>query len=355
MYSLVVSNVNQALPAVQSMMNDQCEECDWRDISPRGIKTVEYRWPFSTVYLCPTERVLFSPVRDANPFFHLFESIWILAGRRDVKTLAHFNSKISQFSDDGIVFHAAYGHRIRRGVTLDCPDQLLGTIELLKRDPDTRRAVMSIWDPRVDSMGGSKDIPCNDMIFFKIRDGVLNMTVLNRSNDIILGAYGANVVQFSMLQEFIAHAVGVGVGVYTQVSDSFHYYPDEPATKRVIESSYEDLRITDYYLSGSVKPYPLMASGERSDLWLVDAQEILTRILDFGWDPRGGEYHTDWFRNVASPMLDAWTLYKYDAFGPKKERAEAAISVLNTHCKASDWRVAGEEWLMRRALKGESK
>lgn len=350
MESLRVSNVNQALTTVWTMMKSEQMEDEWRDISPRGNRTREFMCPVSTVYLNPTERVLFNPIRDANPFFHLFESIWILGGQRDVRTLSYFNSKISQFSDDGKVFHAAYGHRIRRGTTLDCPDQLLTTTRLLRHDPDTRRAVISIWDPRADNKN-SKDIPCNDMIFFKIREGRLNMTVLNRSNDIILGAYGANVVQFSMLQEFIARAVGVEVGVYTQVSDSFHYYPDEPATKRVLEATYEEIAISDYYLSQSVRPYPLMQPGEDSDNWLVDAQEMLKLIRERGWNPRGGVYLTDWFKNVASPMLDAWVLYRYDEeYGPKKERAEAAISLLNTHCKALDWRVAGEQWLMRRAL-----
>ena len=43
--------------------------------------------PVSTVYAKPWERVLFDPQRDANPFFHLFESLWMLDGRNDVATL----------------------------------------------------------------------------------------------------------------------------------------------------------------------------------------------------------------------------------------------------------------------------
>ena len=57
--------------------------------------------PVLTKIQNPTERVLFYGKRDANPIFHLMESIWMLAGRNDVAFLQQFNSKIGQFSDDG--------------------------------------------------------------------------------------------------------------------------------------------------------------------------------------------------------------------------------------------------------------
>src|SRR3990170_4411256 len=56
--------------------------------------------PVIVSYDQPRERVLFNQARDANPFFHLYESLWMLAGRNDVASLAYYNSKISQYSDD---------------------------------------------------------------------------------------------------------------------------------------------------------------------------------------------------------------------------------------------------------------
>lgn len=50
------------------------------------------------------------------------------------------------------------------------------------------------------------------------------MTVANRSNDIIWGCYGANAVHMSMLQEFVANALGIPVGLYNQVSNDWHIY-----------------------------------------------------------------------------------------------------------------------------------
>jgi hypothetical protein len=99
--------------------------------------------PVITTYRYPQERVLFHTGRDANPIFHLMESIWMLAGRRDVQFLQHFNSTIGQFSDDGKVFNAAYGYRWRRHFGFD---QLEEVIKALRRDPETRQAVIQMWD-----------------------------------------------------------------------------------------------------------------------------------------------------------------------------------------------------------------
>ena len=51
--------------------------------------------PVATVYAKPAERVLFDPVRDANPIFHHFEALWMLAGRDDADWLDRFVSDFS--------------------------------------------------------------------------------------------------------------------------------------------------------------------------------------------------------------------------------------------------------------------
>ena len=52
--------------------------------------------PVTTVYSHPTERVLLSPTRDANPFFHLMESLWMLAGKNDIALPVQFNKRFGQ-------------------------------------------------------------------------------------------------------------------------------------------------------------------------------------------------------------------------------------------------------------------
>src|ERR1035441_9587000 len=57
----------------------------------------EFPQPVTTLYRNPLERVLFNPLRNANPFFHLFESLYLLSGREDVAWLAQFNPLSKSF------------------------------------------------------------------------------------------------------------------------------------------------------------------------------------------------------------------------------------------------------------------
>ena len=134
-------NVNDALVKGAQLMKSGGQAQ-----ASRAGGTLEYPEPVCTVYERPLERVLFDAVRDANPFFHLMESLWMLAGRRDVAWLARFNQRMATYSDDGVVFNAAYGYRWRRQFDLHTADgegitDQLGVIaRMLRADPDSRRA-----------------------------------------------------------------------------------------------------------------------------------------------------------------------------------------------------------------------
>ena len=310
-------NVNHCLPTAMKLLREEGVK-----ISPRGQDTLEHPEPVCTTYLNPLERVIFEPLRDANPFFHFMESLWILGGRNDVSWLAPFNTNLKQYSDDGVIYHGAYGHRMRNcGV-----DQINAVVEKLKADPDTRQAVLQIWDFNKDLQTDSKDRPCNDMVFLKIREGKLNITVANRSNDVLWGAYGANVVQFSILQEYLATRIGCRVGVYNQVSDSFHVYTDNPLWEKL-----KDIpkRESCHYSSDLVRHYPLVENPETFDHEL----QLFLNCEDScdGWD-------NPFFPEVAIPMYNCWFEHKKTKAGWKYLK----------DIKATDWQLAAQEWLERR-------
>jgi hypothetical protein len=94
----------------------------------RGQRRLQYPMPIVTTYQNPRERVLFDAVRDANPYFHFMESLWIIGGRSDVPWLAQWLPTIAEYSDDGQDFHGAYGYRLRIG------GQLNTVVERLKKD-----------------------------------------------------------------------------------------------------------------------------------------------------------------------------------------------------------------------------
>ena len=162
-------------------------------------------FPVVTVYEKPQQRVLFHTKRDANPFFHLFESLWMLAGWNNAHWLDQFVHDFSErFAEEDGRIHGAYGHRWLRHFDMEgggedrrLPNQLDTIVELLKKNPDDRRIVLTMWDPVADLGVTKKDVPCNTQAYFRVRStldsGVsrhprlLDMTVCCRSNDAVWG------------------------------------------------------------------------------------------------------------------------------------------------------------------------
>jgi len=293
--------------------------------------------PVTVTYLHPRERVLFNPARDCNPFFHLYEALWMIRGEDLVEPLLEFNPRMADFSDNGTNLFGAYGYRWRRWFGYD---QLRVIIEELRKNPNSRRCVLTMWDggngddPACNDLdvavNGGKDVPCNTHIYFSVRNEsvrvgrktgepeeailsqvdceedivewtqpVLDMTVCNRSNDLVWGMLGANVVHMSILQEYMADQIGVEVGVYNQFTNNLHVYTErwEPAK------------------------------------WLAA--------------------HTDEEYPETTPLgnmrnLEANVQAMTNAFRSHKRRDYATAYENMEQVKALDWRKAGVEWLQRR-------
>jgi len=299
-------------------------------------------YPVMTVYEKPTERVLLDPNRRANPFFHLMESLWMLAGRADAVWLdtyiKDFSARFGEPNTVGIVQHGAYGWRWRKHFG---EDQLKYVIEALGDNPDDRRVVISMWDPEADLGATSKkDLPCNTHIYPRIVNGHLDLTVCCRSNDIIWGAYGANAVHFSVLQEYLAGRIGVRVGRLYQLSNNWHAYLD--SLEKVVPA-HGQVKYEANYLDGKVASRPM---GEKWDMWDNDLMVFMQWHHSFWEDPFAltnnlftkGLFYNKWFAEVAQPMARTWWAYKKkDAkINPRLEAAEI---------QASDWRAAALMWL----------
>lgn len=312
--------------------------------------------PVTTVYMRPKERVLFSPTRDANPFFHFFEALWMLNGGNDIEFPCHFNKSYAQYSDDGKTMWDAYGYRWRKFFGWD---QLYDIITELRNNPSSRRCVLAMWNSVVPcgddiesvvpnhplaqhdewsdfqaAVNGGKAVPCNTQAYFFIRHGRLNMTVTNRSNDAIFGCYGANAVHFSMLQEYMAVSIGVPVGVYYQVSNNLHVYTEKfskDKLREIARESAQDLVSPLHEAVGMSEEF----STELPD-WMAAARKALRSeaILFAELDPM--------LDKVATPMLAAWICHKS---GMKVNALACASGIAD-----DDWRRACQEWLQRRCL-----
>ncbi len=188
MRTITARNVHQALPEVMHLL---------RNRGVRNGPALKVPGPVSICYEKPTERVVFWPEVDADPFFHCLEALWMLAGRNDVAFVAGIVPKMADFSDNGMSLSGAYGHRWRHHFGYD---QLRSIAHSLADDRYDPQQVLSMWDANLDmATVKSKDIPCNTQVYFSRADtGNLDMTVTSRSNDAVV--LGANAVHFSMLQ-----------------------------------------------------------------------------------------------------------------------------------------------------------
>lgn len=259
--------------------------------------------PVITIYADPTRRVLLNVERDPNPFFHLFEALWMLAGRNDVEFVSYFVKRMAEFSDDGKTLHGAYGWRWMSFFT---SDQIENVIDTLSKDPTSRRCVVTMWDPYRDPIkarSGGKDVPCNTQIYFDIRNGKrLNMSVTCRSNDAIWGAYGANAVHFSVLMEYVLLSLrlrglsDLSMGRYTQFSHDMHVYTG-PFPLNKLRQIQQAPVITPKSC------VPLFTSAKEQLLFLHDLKSLdaLTKGV-----VSPDTYKSRYFNEVVVPMLRVW-------------------------------------------------
>jgi len=255
------------------------------------------------------------------------EFVWMMAGENDVRWIEQFNHNFRNYADQGTdTLHGAYGHRWTRHFE---NNQLLAMAEMLKSDPKTRRAVIGMWDPRVD-LKHHNDIPCNTSIMFRVIDGQLDMTVINRSNDLIWGMLGANAVHMTYLHELMGHMTNLTIGHYQVFTNNLHIYKNMPKFETIWDTK------TDYdlYRGGAgVKSFPLLQKNETYEMLVDDCKTLITGEITY-FSPK-----TMWMRHVAGPMHQTYMqrLLKLD------DGKDWISKIL-----AQDWRLACDQYINRR-------
>lgn len=301
--------------------------------STRNGEVMAMQMPVATRYRYPQERMLFDAKRDANPFFHVMEAMWMLAGHNDVALVSKFAKNMLNFSDDTKTLNGAYGYRWREHFGID---QLGWVIQHLRKDPHSRRAHIAMWDPQEDPHSietGTKDVPCNTSIDFRIIGHNLNMTVYCRSNDIVWGCYGANVVHMSFMQEYVARVIGCQVGTYTQVSNNWHIYPlHYPLLEGHVTG-----KVRDPYLKKLMGHMPIVESAENAQTFLNIVEEF---VDDAAGKMTGKLYRDPYIDLVLKPLVMAWDSYKEGDHDKALEHV--------SHITDDAISLACEEWLARR-------
>ena len=167
------------------------------------------------------------------------ELLWYWQGRNDLDFINHFSSFWKRISDDGETANSAYGYILQKKHGFD---QIEKIIELLKKDPASRRAVLNINVPN-EHVIETKDEMCTIALVFYIRHNKLNCTGIMRSNDVNFGLT-YDITYFTQLQKYIAGRLGIATGSYTHFTTSMHFYDgDYDLVKKIAYGNLETINL----------------------------------------------------------------------------------------------------------------
>ena len=148
---------------------------------------------------------------------------WYLSGNRSIYKLGNLYGKVpaiwKRMADPNGDVNSNYGWQWERSAQLDM------VIEMLKQNPETRQAAISIYDGK-EITSYAFDTPCTYAVQFTVLDDKLNMSVVMRSNDLWYG-FCNDQYQFSNLQLLVAQKTGYNVGTYYHFAHNLHLYNDK--------------------------------------------------------------------------------------------------------------------------------
>ena len=148
---------------------------------------------------------------------------WYLSGDRNIAKLGELYGKVpaiwKRMADDDGNVNSNYGWQWKRN------NQLELVIQMLKDNPETRQAAISIYDAK-EWDKYTFDTPCTYAVQFTILNDKLNMSVVMRSNDLWYG-FCNDQYQFSNLQMYVAQKLDLPIGVYYHYAHNLHLYNDK--------------------------------------------------------------------------------------------------------------------------------
>lgn len=172
-------------------------------------------------------------LRDIKPRWACVEAVWFLSGKRDVAWLNKFGFKAwDSFADSDGYVDSATGWQWRHAFEVD---QLVAAIDSLKKDPSTRRAILTSWNPEQVWMYKNYNVPCLPTWHFCRINQKLNLTIFQRSCDLWFGL-PADIAGAGIILELIARSLGVLPGHVAIHISNAHLYEDayNPA-KEILE------------------------------------------------------------------------------------------------------------------------
>jgi thymidylate synthase len=154
----------------------------------------------------------------------IHELIWFLAGSTNIRYLKENGVSIwDEWADESGELGPVYGSQWRSWPTPDGQhiDQIQQLIEQIKKNPDSRRLIVSAWN--VADIPKMKLPPCHALFQFYVADGKLSCQLYQRSADIFLGV-PFNIASYALLTHMVAQQTGLQVGDFIWTGGDCHLY-----------------------------------------------------------------------------------------------------------------------------------
>ena len=199
-------------------LNQLVNESAWKDLNlkSRAGKTWETLGYVARLQN-PQANFLIHPSRNLSPIYAAGEFMWYMSGSDSGDHICAYAPQYRRFLDHGSAY-GAYGKR------WDNHNQLKELYVILSDEPNTRQAVISMWEGKdLKNTDRYEDIPCTICLQFLIRRNYLHCFCTMRSNDIWLGM-PYDIFCFTTLQCLLADYLRVGVGEYQHQVGSLHIY-----------------------------------------------------------------------------------------------------------------------------------
>jgi thymidylate synthase len=163
-------------------------------------------------------------LRDIRPLWSCAESVWFMSGSKDPSFMTKYGFNAwDQFKDSDGNVYSATGWRWREGFGVD---QLTTVVDRLQWDNSFRQGVLCSWDPRMDCETPGPNAPCLVVWHFQIVDGLLCMSIFQRSADMYFG-FPHDILGARLVQELIAARLTIHSGSIFYTIANAHLYEDQ--------------------------------------------------------------------------------------------------------------------------------
>ena len=154
----------------------------------------------------------------------IHELIWFIQGDTNITYLQENGVRIwDEWADENGDLGPVYGKQWRRWLAPDGReiDQIADVLGMLKSHPDSRRLLVSAWNPA--DVGDMALPPCHSLFQFYVAEGRLSCQLYQRSADVFLGV-PFNIASYALLTHMVAHVAGLGVGDFVHTMGDAHLY-----------------------------------------------------------------------------------------------------------------------------------